>query len=210
MPDATLDLPPLLAILRGVTPATIPDIAGALVAAGVGGIEVPLNSPDPFASVAWMSRHLPPGTLVGAGTVLSVGQVEEAAAAGARVIVSPNCDPAVVRRTKQLGLIAMPGIMTPTEAFMALDAGADALKIFPASIPGPGGIRALTAVLPPRVALYAVGGAEPDSFAAYLAAGCCGFGLGSYLFKPGWDAVTVRACAEAAVAAFRAATASDQ
>ncbi len=206
MPDHAL--PPLIAILRGVTPQAIPGIARALAGAGITGIEVPLNSPAPFASIAWMAAELPSGLLVGAGTVLTVGQVEMAAEAGARVIVSPNGNPEIVRRTKQLGMVSMPGVMTPTEAFVALDAGADALKIFPASIPGPSGIRALTAVLPPETALYAVGGAEPENFAAYLAAGCRGFGLGSYLYKPGWDAATVGVRAEAAVAAFHAATAT--
>ena len=195
----------LIAILRGVEPQNAVAIGEALVAAGIDRIEVPLNSPEPLKSIAAMQEALGQTARIGAGTVLEPEEVRAVAATGAGFIVSPNCDPRVIARTKALGLGSYPGVFTASECFAALAAGADALKIFPAGIMGPAGVTALRAVLPPNTQIYAVGGAGPADFPAWLAAGCDGFGLGSALFKPGWPPSRVAEAARAAVAAWDAA-----
>jgi len=176
---------PLVAILRGVEPAAAVPIGEALVAAGITVIEVPLNSPEPFESIAALVRALGDRAVVGAGTVLATQDVERLAATGARLLVAPNTDAAVIGAARARGLVAMPGVFTATEAFAALAAGADALKFFPASLLGPSGIAALKAVLPGPTPLYAVGGVGPADFAAYLGVGCAGFGLGTSLYRAG-------------------------
>ncbi|MBH0238080.1 2-dehydro-3-deoxy-6-phosphogalactonate aldolase [Methylobrevis albus] len=194
----------LVAILRGITPEEIGGIGVTLIEAGFEAIEVPLNSPDPLASIGRLAAIAPPHVLVGAGTVLSVADVDRVAAAGGRLIVSPNADPAVIGRARDRGLVAMPGVFTATEAFAALAAGASALKFFPANVLGPAGIAALKAVLPKDVLVGAVGGVAEGDFAAYATAGCRAFGLGSGLYKPGDEADTVGARARRAVAAWDA------
>jgi 2-dehydro-3-deoxyphosphogalactonate aldolase len=198
---------PIIAILRGVEPDAAPAIAGALVGAGITMIEVPLNSPRPLDSVKAMIAAVGADALIGAGTVLLPVEVDAVAEAGGRFVVSPNCDAEVIRTTKALGLGSWPGCFTATECFAALAAGADGLKLFPASVAGPEGLKALKAVLPPGAPVYAVGGAGPENFAAWAAAGADGVGLGTALYRPGDDAATVARRAAAAVAAWDAATA---
>jgi 2-dehydro-3-deoxyphosphogalactonate aldolase len=193
---------PLIAILRGIVPEEAVDIAAVLMEAGIDRIEVPLNSPDPFASIRAMARAHGDRALIGAGTVLTEAEVDRVAEAGGRLIVSPNCDPAVIRRTKALGLQSFPGVLTPTECFAALAAGADGIKIFPAFLMGQEGLKAIRAVLPPMTAIYMVGGVGPDSFAAWRRAGATGFGLGTSLFRPGDRAEDVAPRAAAMVAAW--------
>ena len=192
---------PLVAIIRGVEPTEVEAIGDALVEAGIRIIEVPLNSPRPFESIARLARRLSGRALVGAGTVLRVEQVAEVAAAGGGIIVSPNSDQDVIRATVRAGLVSSPGYFTPSEAFMALAAGAHALKLFPAEAAPPAVVKAQRAVLPPAVPLIVVGGVTPDKMAAYRAAGADGFGLGSGLYKPGMDASEVAARAADFVAA---------
>ena len=194
---------PLIAILRGVTPTEAPAIAQVLLRAGITVIEVPLNSPDPLASIAAIKAELGAGAIVGAGTVLSEADVNAVASAGGQIIVSPDCKPAVIARTKALGLQSWPGVFTPTEAFAAIDAGADGLKLFPGSMAGPGGLKAMRAVLPSHIPVYAVGGAGPDNFAEWIAAGADGFGLGTALYAPGLSADDVSTRATKIVAAYK-------
>jgi 2-dehydro-3-deoxyphosphogalactonate aldolase len=195
----------IIAILRGLEPADAVEVGAALLAAGITRIEVPLNSPRPLDSIAAMQQALGGEAEIGAGTVLTPGDVEAVAATGASFIVSPNCDPEVIRRSKELRLGSFPGVFTATECFAALAAGADALKVFPATQMGTAGLKALRAVLPPGTLVYAVGGVGPRDFAAWRAAGIDGFGLGSNLFQPGWDAARVLDAARKSVAAFDAA-----
>lgn len=199
---------PLVAILRGVRPHEVEAIGHALVAAGIGAIEVPLNSPEPLDSISRLVRLLPdalPRPLIGAGTVLTRGEVEEVSEAGGRLVVSPNMEPGVIAHARTLGMVSLPGVFTPTEAFAALQAGADGLKLFPASLMGPGGVKAVRAVLPPATQVYAVGGVEVGNLADWMAAGTNGFGIGSALYRPGMDADEVGERAAAFVAAFDAA-----
>lgn len=192
----------LVAILRGITPAEAEAIGEALAKAGFEAIEVPLNSPEPLASIERLRRLLPPNILVGAGTVLGEAEVDSVKNAGGGLIVSPNCDPAVIAHTARSGMLSLPGVFTATEAFAALKSGASALKIFPASALGAAGIGALRAVLPKDTVIGAVGGVADADFAAYWAAGVRAFGLGSSLYKPGLTAAEVAARARAAVAAY--------
>lgn len=185
---------PLVAILRGLTPAEAPAIGAALVDSGFRLIEVPLNSPRPLDSIAHLAQAFPQA-LVGAGTVLSAEAVREVRAAGGQLIVSPNFDPAVVREAVALGLACLPGVMTPSEAFAALAAGAHGLKLFPAEMVSPAVLKALRAVLPRGVPVLPVGGITPAGMAAYLAAGASGFGIGSALYAPGKSAAAVREAA---------------
>lgn len=198
-----LDARPLVAILRGLTPAEAPAVGDALAEAGFTALEVPLNSPEPLAGIRLLRDRLGDRVLIGAGTVLSPEDVRAVAGAGGQIIVSPNADPAVIAETKRLGLLSLPGVFTPTEAFMALNAGADALKLFPAEIAGPSGLKALRAVLPAASRLYAVGGVSPDNLGDWLAAGASGFGVGSALYKPGMDARQVSERARAFMDAWR-------
>lgn len=194
---------PLIAILRGLTPAEAPAIGQALVSSGFALIEVPLNSPAPLQSIAVLTQQFPQ-TLIGAGTVLKVQQVQEVHAAGGRLIVSPNFNPALVEQALALGMVVLPGVATPTEAFGALHAGAHGLKLFPAEMITPATVKALRAVLPQAAALLPVGGITPSNMAGYLAAGASGFGLGSALYAPGRSAEQVQTQALAFVQAFRA------
>jgi len=191
----------LIAILRGVKPDEAAGMARALVDAGITMIEVPLNSPEPLKSIAAMKDEVGTAALIGAGTVLTPEDAEQVKAAKGEFIVSPNCDIEVIARTKELGLGSWPGVLTPTECFAAIKAGADGLKIFPASVIGSDGIKAVRAVLPADMPVYAVGGVGPDDFAVYAKAGCDGFGLGSGIYKPGMTADDVSKAAKAYVAA---------
>lgn len=194
---------PLIAILRGLTPAEAPAIGQALVSSGFALMEVPLNSPEPLQSIALLTQQFPQA-LIGAGTVLNVQQVQAVHAAGGRLVVSPNFNPAVVEQALALGMVVLPGVATPTEAFGALQAGAHGLKLFPAEMISPATVKALRAVLPQEAALLPVGGITPGTMASYLAAGASGFGLGSALYAPGRSAEQVRTQALAFVQAFRA------
>ena len=193
---AALQALPLVAILRGLPTADALAVGGALVDAGFGLIEVPLNSPDPLRSIATLAAAHP-DALVGAGTVLNVGQVQQVHAAGGRLVVAPNFDRAVIAEGLRLGMVCLPGVATATEAFGALAAGAHALKLFPAELITPAVVKALRAVLDAQTVVLPVGGIEPTTMARYRAAGANGFGLGSALYKPGMDAATVgaNACA---------------
>jgi len=191
---------PLIAILRGLTPAEAVPIGQALVSTGWTLIEVPLNSPQPLDSIAAMVRTFPQA-LIGAGTVLTPSDVRNVHAAGGQLIISPNFNPAVVHEAVRLGLVCLPGIMTASEAFAALDAGAAGLKIFPAEMASPAVIKALRAVLPENVLVLPVGGITPENMAAYRAAGANGFGIGSALYKPGTTADAVNANATKFIAA---------
>lgn len=193
---------PLIAILRGITTSEATAATDALISAGITRIEVPLNSPEPIDTIAAMAQHAQTRAQIGAGTVLSVEEVDRVADVGGTLIVSPNCNEAVIAHTKQRGLDSWPGVFTPTEAFAALAAGADGLKLFPGSMAGPGGLAALRAVLSPGTLVYAVGGAGPDNFAQWITAGAQGFGIGSALYKPGMDASEIAERARAIVAAF--------
>ncbi|WP_052362672.1 2-dehydro-3-deoxy-6-phosphogalactonate aldolase [Falsirhodobacter sp. alg1] len=193
----------LVAILRGLTPAEAVDIGAALVGAGITRIEVPMNSPNPLDSIAALQARFGDRAAIGAGTVLTVAQVSQVAETGARLIVSPNCNVEVIRASKTRGMESFPGVMTPTEAFAAIDAGADALKLFPGDLIGPIGLRAMKAVLPPDMPLYAVGGVTPANMADWLGAGATGFGIGSSIYKPGDSAEVVAGKAEALVAAWK-------
>jgi 2-dehydro-3-deoxyphosphogalactonate aldolase len=193
---------PLIAILRGLTPAEAPDVGQALVSSGMAIIEVPLNSPEPLQSIATLAG-LFPQTLIGAGTVLNAQQVKDVHAAGGRLVVSPHFNPAVVKQALALNMVVLPGVATPTEAFAALEAGAHGLKLFPAEMISPATVKALRAVLPQTTALMPVGGITPDNMAAYRAAGASGFGLGSSLYSPGKSAQAVQQQALAFVKALR-------
>ncbi|MDR5874686.1 2-dehydro-3-deoxy-6-phosphogalactonate aldolase [Vreelandella gomseomensis] len=196
---------PLIGILRGVTPDDAVAVGGALLDAGITQIEVPLNSPDPFTSIQRLADAFGDQALIGAGTVLSAEQVRDVHAAGGRLIVSPNCRPAVIEASCRLSMASWPGIVTPSEAFDALDAGATGLKLFPAVQVGIEGMKAVRAVLPLNTLLYAVGGIGIDNFAAWRAAGVDGAGLGSALYQPGQTPQQVGKQAQALVDAWQAA-----
>ncbi|MEX6506870.1 2-dehydro-3-deoxy-6-phosphogalactonate aldolase [Jiella sp. M17.18] len=192
----------LVAILRGLPPQDCETVVGGLVEAGFEAIEIPLNSPDPFRSIEMAAKLAPDGVLIGAGTVLSVEEVDRLHAAGGRLLVSPNVEPAVLQRAAGHGMVTMPGVFTATEALLAARNGASALKFFPASALGPSGIKAVSAVLPKGLPIGAVGGVSEADFAAFAAVGVRHFGLGSSLYKPGDDAATVADRARRAVAAY--------
>lgn len=195
---------PLIGILRGVTPDEVIDIAEAVLSSGISQIEVPLNSPKPLESIRRLVDTFGERAVIGAGTVLTPAQVRDVHAAGGRLIVSPNCRPAVIEETHKLGMASWPGIVTPSEAFDALDAGATGLKLFPAVQVGLEGMKAVRAVLPSGTLLYAVGGVGVDNFAEWRAAGIDGAGLGSALYKPGQNASQVAKQAQALVDAWEA------
>jgi 2-dehydro-3-deoxyphosphogalactonate aldolase len=197
---------PLIAILRGLEPARAVDVAHALVDAGISLIEVPLNSPDPLSSIEAIIASVGDAALVGAGTVLDTGAVRSLAGIGARLVVAPNCNPAVIEAAVASGMIALPGVLTPTEMFAAIAAGAHGLKLFPAELVPPAAVKAVRAVLPPGLPLFMVGGINADTMAAYRAAGATGFGLGSSLFRPGKPLADIAADAQGIVAAWDALT----
>jgi 2-dehydro-3-deoxyphosphogalactonate aldolase len=201
---AMADLP-LVAILRGVRPGEAAAVGEALVNAGFRILEVPLNSPDPFASIRLLAGAFggSDGVLVGAGTVVDPDDVGRLADARGRLVVSPHTGPLVIRAAKEAGLACLPGVATPSEAFAALRAGADALKLFPAETLGPATLKAWRAVLPADVPLLPVGGIAPDNMGPWRAAGAAGFGLGSALYRPGATPAEVRGAAERFVAAWR-------
>ena len=192
----------IIAILRGITTKETVAVCEALAEAGISMIEVPLNSPEALTSIALAAHALDGKATVGAGTVLSRKQVDAVAEAGGKFVVSPDTNKQVIERTVAHGMLSYPGVFSPTEAFRAIRAGATGLKFFPAEVLGPKGIKAMKAVLPPDVPLYAVGGANPDNFAEYFAAGCVGFGLGTYLYKPGMTVEETAERARLAVAAY--------
>jgi 2-dehydro-3-deoxyphosphogalactonate aldolase len=196
---------PLVAILRGVKPDEAEAIAAPIVDAGFGAIEVPLNSPEPLASIAILVRRFGERILVGAGTVLEPYEVDDVAEAGARLVVAPNADRAVIERAAKLKLVALPGVATMTEAFAALKAGASGLKLFPGEAIPPEVVRAWRSVLPKGTPLLPVGGITPERIAPYRRAGADGFGIGSALYKPGASVDEVARAAEAFVKAWREA-----
>lgn len=193
---------PLIAVLRGITPTEIDTIGDALVGEGFRILEVPLNSPDPFDSITRLAQRYPE-CLVGAGTVLAVDDVARVAAAGGNLIVMPHGDTRVVREAKRQGLVCVPGVATPTEAFAALEAGADGLKMFPAEQLAPAALKAWRAVLPKGTLVFPVGGMRPDNLMPWWQAGASGFGTGSNLYQPGAAPDEVRAIAAAFAETFR-------
>lgn len=192
----------IIAILRGLRPEEAIPVGEALVDAGFSTIEVPLNSPDAFTSIRMMADRFGGDTLIGAGTVLTTEDVAKVTDAGGRLVVSPNMDADVVKATKAAGMQSWPGVLTPTECFAALKAGADGLKVFPGFAMGQDGLRAIRAVLPPETQVYMVGGVGPDSFAEWRAAGADGFGIGSSLYKPGRSAAEIAPIARDMIAAY--------
>jgi len=193
---------PLVAILRGIRPEETEAIVSALIETGFETIEIPLNSPEPFVSIEKAAKLAPDNVLIGAGTVLSVENVDRLNDVGGRLLVSPNVEPDVIRRAGAYGMVTMPGVFTPTEAFAAIHAGASALKFFPANVLGAEGIKAISAVLPKDIPVGAVGGVSENDFAIYRAAGVSCFGLGSSLYKAGLKAAEVRERAQLAVTAW--------
>ena len=196
----------IIAILRGIAPDDAQAIGGALIETGITTIEIPLNSPRPLESIALLAKAFGSVATIGAGTVLRVQDVREIASAGGRIIVSPSFDAEVVQETKSLQMASWPGVLSPTECFAALKAGADGLKIFPCSVLGPSGVKAIRAVLPPETSVYAVGGAGPANFADWIAAGVNGFGIGTALYQPGHSVAQVRQAAADIVRAYDSAS----
>jgi 2-dehydro-3-deoxyphosphogalactonate aldolase len=188
----------IIAILRGISPEEAEPVCEALLEAGLTTIEIPLNSPRPLQSIAALSKKF--GSQ--AGTVLTAQEVRDVASAGGRIIVSPGFDAEVVAETRALKLASWPGVLTPSECFAALKAGADGLKIFPCSVIGPAGVKAMRAVLPANTAIYAVGGAGPANFAEWFSAGITGFGIGTALYQPGNSLAQLRSAAKEIVRAY--------
>jgi 2-dehydro-3-deoxyphosphogalactonate aldolase len=196
---------PVIAILRGIRPNEAESIGDALEEAGVVIVEVPLNSPDPLASIATLSRAFGDRMLIGAGTVMDTEKVAEVSEAGGRLIVTPHAELSVVRAAKQAGLFAVPGFFNPTEAFSLLKEGADAIKLFPAEVVGPPMLKAMRAVLPRDALVVPVGGIDSSNIAPWTAAGADGFGAGSSIYRPGDNARTVKEKAKSLIAAARIA-----
>lgn len=203
--DSALAECPLVAILRGITPGECEAVGTALLESGFRIIEVPLNSPQPLQSIRMLAERFGDTALIGAGTVLSPAAVNEVAEAGGRLVVMPHSDPAVIAAAKDRGLACLPGVATPTEAFAALAAGADALKLFPAEMIPSEAVKALRAVLPSFARLLPVGSIGVHNMAAYIKAGAAGVGLGSALYKPGASAEDVRRAAVAVIGCYSAA-----
>ncbi len=197
------NLPELVAILRGLTPARAAEVGAAVVASGFRTIEVPLNSPDPFDTIKQLAQAHGATCLIGAGTVLTPAEVDRVHGAGGRLVVAPNCNGAVIRRALDLGMRVLPGIATATEALSALNEGATELKLFPASTYGPGHLRALKSVLPKHVKIFPVGGIGSQDIAAWLASGADGFGFGGELFKPAYTLAELTKRAQDLVQALR-------
>lgn len=195
---------PLIAILRGLKPSETEEVVGALIETGFTAIEIPLNSPEPFKSIEIAVKMAPEGCLIGAGTMLTVADVNRLADIGGRLMVSPNVEPDVISTAAAKGMVTMPGVFTPTEALAAAHAGATGLKFFPASVLGPAGIQAIRTVLPAELEIAAVGGVSDKNFADYAAVGIRSFGLGSSIYKPGMSAADVRARGKATVDAYDA------
>jgi len=194
---------PLIAILRGITPAEAEPIGTALVEAGFRLIEVPLNSPEPFRSIEILAKRFGKAAVVGAGTVMSPDAVKRTVDAGGRLVIMPHSDAAVIRTAKDAGAWCLPGVATPTEGFAALAAGADGLKLFPGEALPPAVVKAWKAVFPPSVPILPVGGITPSSIAGYVAAGAAGFGIGSALYKPGVTIAEIEQRAAAFAKAWR-------
>lgn len=196
---------PLIAILRGIKPEETADIVGALIETGFTAIEIPLNSPEPFRSIEIAAKMAPADCLIGAGTVLTVEDVDRLDGAGGRLLVTPNVEPSVISRARDKGMVTMPGVFTATEALLAAKAGATGLKFFPAGALGASGITAIRAVLPPELVIAAVGGVSDKNFADYTKAGILAFGLGTSLYKPGMTATEVAERAKTTIYAYDAA-----
>ncbi|WP_426433881.1 2-dehydro-3-deoxy-6-phosphogalactonate aldolase [Bradyrhizobium genosp. P] len=193
---------PLVAILRGVRPDEADGIVSALIEAGMTAIEIPLNSPEPFRSIELAVKRAPADVLIGAGTVLTADQVDRLHDVGGRLMVSPNVDADVLARARERSIVTLPGVFSPTEALLAVRAGAAGLKFFPASVLGPSGITAIRAVLPPDLMIAAVGGVSETNFAEYVKAGIHAFGLGSSLYKPGMTAAEIVTRAKVTIEAY--------
>jgi 2-dehydro-3-deoxyphosphogalactonate aldolase len=196
--------PPLIAILRGLTPDEAKPVGQALIDAGFRLLEVPLNRPQAIDCIRLLRTIVPPDALIGGGTMLTVADVDAVRAVGGTLMVAPNCNPAVIAHARQCDMLCLPGVATPTEAFIALDAGAHAIKAFPAETITPAGIKAWLSVLPSNTAVLPVGGLRPESLAEWHAAGAAGFGIGSQLYSPGAGADTIAARAAQFVSAWRA------
>ncbi|WP_271948753.1 2-dehydro-3-deoxy-6-phosphogalactonate aldolase [Ruegeria faecimaris] len=197
---------PIIAILRGLQPTEAAEVGQALIDAGIDRIEVPLNSPDPLTSIGILAERFGDRALIGAGTVLTIEQVDAVAGVGGKLIVSPNFDAEVIQQTIKLGIQSWPGVHTPTEAFGALRAGATGLKLFPGVMAGPSGLAAIRPILPKDALVFAVGGAGPENFANWLKAGADGFGIGSALYKPGMAVADIAERARKIVLAYDKAT----
>jgi 2-dehydro-3-deoxyphosphogalactonate aldolase len=195
---------PIIAILRGIEPQSCVPVAEVLHRAGIRIMEVPLNSPDPYTCIRLLSQHLASDCVIGAGTVLTGTEVQQAHEAGAQLVVSPNVDVEVIRQASELGVEAIPGVATATEAFVAIHAGATMLKLFPAATYGPAHLKALKAVMPPKVAFIPVGGIGASDVESWLEAGAAGFGFGSELFKPTFGVSDIEHRAREIVAAVKA------
>jgi 2-dehydro-3-deoxyphosphogalactonate aldolase len=193
---------PLIAILRGIKPEETADIVGALIETGFTAIEIPLNSPEPFRSIKIAAKMAPADCLIGAGTVLTIEDVDRLDGAGGKLLVTPNVEPAIISRARDKGMVTMPGVFTATEALSAARAGATGLKFFPAGVLGASGITAIRAVLPPELVIAAVGGVSDKNFADYTKAGILAFGLGTSLYKPGMTAEEVVERAKATIYAY--------
>jgi 2-dehydro-3-deoxyphosphogalactonate aldolase len=203
--DQALEACGIVAILRGVSPDEVIEISQALYDNGVRVVEVPLNSPEPFKSIELLAKAYAGRMIVGAGTVLSVQDVNVLKASGGQISVSPDCNEAVIARAVEVGMVPLPGVFTPTEAFTAIRAGATHLKLFPAEAASPAVIKAWKAVLPKTVKIYAVGGVTPDNMGDWLAAGASGFGIGSSIYKPGMSSAQVGEAAGKLVSAWMVA-----